>query len=124
MYNGIATVISEPRTVPDPGKIVVWLLGMGVAGVATLLQARVTWWPWHPIGLLMLFDGPVRVNAIGIFIVWLAKVIVLRLGGISLYRKAKPCCYGMIVGFVFAVTCACAVDLIWFPDGGHYVHGS
>ena len=55
MYNGIATVISEPRTVPDPGKIVVWLLGMGVAGVATLLQARVTWWPWHPIGLLMLF---------------------------------------------------------------------
>ncbi len=123
MYNGIATVIAGPRTVPDPGKIAVWLVGMGAAGAATLLQARVTWWPWHPIGLLMMFDSPVRVNTVGIFIVWLAKVMILRLGGIGLYRKAKPCCYGMIVGFVFAVACACVVDLIWFPDGGHYVHG-
>ena len=88
-----------------------------------MAQSRISWWPWHPIGLLTTFDSPVRVNAMSIFIVWLAKVIVLRLGGIGLYRKAKPCAYGLIVGFVFAVAVACTVDLIWFPDGGHYVHG-
>lgn len=123
LYNGIATNVTEPRTVPDPEKIFVWLFGVGAAGAITLAQSRISWWPWHPIGLLTTFDSPVRVNAMSIFIVWLAKVIVLRLGGIGLYRKAKPCAYGLIVGFVFAVAVACTVDLIWFPDGGHYVHG-
>ena len=125
MYNGIAKAVSETsdRTVPDPGKMFVWLFGIGASGVITLLQGRVTWWPWHPLGLLLMFDGYVRLYVIDIFTVWLAKVVILRLGGIGLYRRAKPCCYGMIVGFVFAITCACAVDLIWFPTGGHYVHG-
>ena len=124
MYNSIAKVVAETdRTIPDPGKISVWLLGIGASGIITVLQARVSWWPWHPIGLLMMFDGSVRVHTIGIFIVWLTKVMILRLGGIGLYRRAKPCCYGLIVGFVFAIACACTVDLIWFPSTGHYVHG-
>ena len=125
MYNGIAKVVAETsdRTVPDPEKISIWLIGIGASGLITLLQARVTWWPWHPLGLLLMFDGYVRIYVLDIAIVWLAKVIILRLGGISLYRRAKPFCYGLIVGFTFAITCACAVDLIWFRTGGHYVHG-
>lgn len=124
MYNGIAGAVAESdRTIPDPGKIGVWAIGMGAAALMTLLQARVAWWPWHPLGLMLMFDGYVRLYVLDIFIVWLAKVLVLRLGGIGLYRRAKPCCYGLIVGFVFAITVACVVDLVWFPTGGHYVHG-
>ena len=70
-----------------------------------------------------MFDGYVRLYALCIFIVWLAKALVLRFGGIGLYRRAKPLSYGLIVGYVFAVGCSFIADAIWFPEGGHYIHG-
>ena len=45
-------------------------------------------------------------NVLDIFLVWLSKLLVLSFGGISLYRRVKPCCYGLIVGYVFAVGCS------------------
>ena len=68
-------------------------------------------------------SGFVRLYVLDIFLVWMAKLLVLRFGGISLYRQVKPCCYGLIVGYVFAVGCSFIIDLIWFPAGGHYIHG-
>jgi hypothetical protein len=125
MYNEIATVVSEgtERTVQDPEKILIWLLGIAVATVAILLQAWVPWWPIHPLGLMLMFDGYVRYYALCIFIVWLSKLLILSFGGIGLYRRVKPCCYGLIVGYVVAVGCSFLADAIWFPSGGHYVHG-
>ncbi len=125
MYNGIAKTVSETseRTVTDPAKIVVWMLGIGAAGAATVAQARVAWWPFHPLGLLLMFDGYVRLYVLDIFLVWLAKVAVLQLGGIGLYRRVRPASYGLVAGYVFAVGCSLLVDFIWFPTGGHYIHG-
>ena len=125
MYNGIATVVTETsqRTVTDPAKISVWALGGVVSGLLTFLQSRFTWWPLHPLGLFLMFSGYVRLYALDIFFVWLAKLMVLQFGGILLYRRVRPCCYGLIVGYLFAVGCSFLVDYIWFPAGGHYIHG-
>ena len=125
MYEGIAKVLTETadRTVPDPSKIVVWFLGIGTATAVTLLQARLPWWPIHPLGVLLMFDGYVTLYVLDIFLVWLAKFGILQFGGIALYRRAKPCAYGLVVGYVFAAGCSFIVDLIWFPGGGHYIHG-
>ena len=125
MYNGIASVVAETstRTVPDPAKILVWLLGGAVATVATFLQARLPWWPMHPLGLFLMFSGYVRLYVLDIFLVWLAKLLVLQFGGILLYRRVRPVCYGLIVGYVFAVGCSFLVDFVWFPETGHYIHG-
>ena len=127
MYNGMVSALTETseRTVTDPAKIVVWILGGATAMVATLLQTRLPWWPFHPLGLWLMSSGYVRLYALDIFLVWLAKLLILRFGGIGLYRRAKPICYGLIVGYAFAVGCSFLVDLIWFPGGGdtHYIHG-
>ena len=125
MYNGIATVVVEgtERTVTDPGKILVWLLGIAVATVAILLQSWVPWWPVHPLGLMLMFDGYVRYYALCVFLVWLSKLLVLSFGGIGLYRRVKPCSYGLVVGYVFAAGCSFLADAIWFPEGGHYIRG-
>ncbi len=125
MYNGIAKVVTETsqRTIPDPAKILVWTTGGLVATLFTVLQSRITWWPLHPLGLFLMFSGYVRLYALDIFLVWLAKLLVLQLGGILLYRRVRPCCYGLIVGYLFAVGCSFIVDYIWFPQGGHYIHG-
>ncbi|MBT5828917.1 MAG: hypothetical protein HOH77_01885, partial [Candidatus Latescibacteria bacterium] len=122
---GIAKVVAETsdRTVTDPSKIIVWALGIGVAVVLTILQSRISWWPVHPLGAMLMFDGYVRLYVLCIFLVWLSKLIVLRLGGIGVYRRSKPLSYGLIVGYVFAIGVSFAVDMIFFPSGGHYVHG-
>ena len=125
MYNGIAKVVTETsqRTVPDPSKILAWTTGGLVATLFTFLQSRFTWWPLHPLGLFLMFSGYVRLYVLDIFLVWLAKLVVLQFGGILLYRRLRPCCYGLIVGYLFAVGCSFIVDFIWFPEGGHYIHG-
>lgn len=124
MYEGLAKVVSDTDpSVPDPGKVSVWTLGGLTAWLMVLLQSRLPWWPIHPLGVMLMSSGYVRLYVLDIFLVWLAKLLVLRLGGIGMYRKAKPVCYGLIVGYVFAVGCSFLVDLIWFPEGGHYIHG-
>ncbi|MCE2439286.1 MAG: hypothetical protein J4F39_07660 [Candidatus Latescibacteria bacterium] len=124
MYEGIAKAVADTDPeVTDPGKIGVWLLGGLAAGAIQLMQSRFSWWPLHPLGVMLMSSGYVRLYVLDIFLVWLAKLTVLRFGGISLYRRVKPVCYGLIVGYVFAVGCSFLVDLIWFPEGGHYIHG-
>ena len=124
MYEGIAKAVADTDPeVTDPGKIGVWVVGALTAGAIQLMQSRFSWWPVHPLGVMLMSSGYVRLYVLDIFLVWLAKLTVLRFGGISLYRRVKPCCYGLIVGYVFAVGCSFLVDLIWFPEGGHYIHG-
>lgn len=122
MYNLIATELSEKRTVTDPGKIAIWLLGIVVSAVAISLQSWISWWPVHPMGIMMMFDGYTRHHSFQIFLVWLTKLLVLRFGGIGLYRRLRPIAYGLIVGYVFATGCSFFVDVIWFPDEGNLVH--
>jgi hypothetical protein len=50
-------------------------------------------------------------------------VVVLRFGGVSLYRKSKPFWFGVIVGYLFGIGVSSVVDAVWFPDEGHFVHG-
>jgi hypothetical protein len=72
---------------------------------------------------MLMFEWFVSIYFLDILIVWLLKLLVLKFGGIGLYRRVKPVAYGLIVGYVFAVGCSFMVDLVWFPGGGHYVHG-
>ena len=62
------------------------------------LRHRFLWWPIHPIGLpvggtyVMFFAWSSM--ALG----WLAKWIVLRYGGITLFRRLRPFFLGMVLG--------------------------
>ena len=123
MYRGIANLVSETSpSVMDPGKITVWILGGLAVALFSVLQARIPWWPFHPVGVWLMFEWYVRFYYINIVLVWLAKVVVLKFGGIGLYRKLKLGCYGLILGYSFGVGCSLIVDLIWFPEGGHFIH--
>ena len=123
-YNIIAGAVGDTdRSVPDLEKTGVYLLGTLGALLFAVLQARIPWWPIHPMGLMVMYSWYMRIYILDIFLVWLAKLLVLQFGGILLYRRVRPCCYGLIVGFVFAIGVAFLVDVIWFPDQGHGIHG-
>ena len=105
----------------DLDKTIVWFLGIAEAGLLTLLGMRYAAWPIHPFGLAFP-DSRFRYG-FGIFIVWLAKSLTLRFGGVSLYRRSLPFWYGIVVGYLVGVGASTIVDAIWFPLNRHFVHG-
>ena len=109
-------------TVFDPAIISVWLLGGLQAGLLILLRNRLPWWPLHPLGLVFQDTRGLRFYSFSLFLTWSAKFVLLRIGGISLYRRAAPFFIGLPVGYVIGILVSSIVDLIWFPTGGHWVH--
>ena len=109
-------------TGPDAGRLA--FLGIGAAAGALLTYAsyRLAWWPLHPLGFAVSGTTATHAAAFSIFLVWLAKTIILRLAGVRGYERGKPLFVGVLVGYVLAVGIAFIVDCIWFPGMGHRIH--
>ena len=111
-----------------PTALRMWLgyLGAGALVTAglTFLTYRFPWWPFHPIGFTVAFAYPVRVTAYSVFLAWLAKTVVLRVGGISLYRRSQAVVLGMLMGYVVGVGISFLVDVLFFYGEGHSVHAA
>lgn len=73
-------------------------LGIGITSVLSYLRLRFTGWPIHPVGYLMLGTFPGVHLWFSIFIGWILKTLIVRWGGSSVYQRAKPFFFGLIVG--------------------------
>ncbi len=76
--------------------------------VVGLAFARNTWFgfPLHPIGYAFASSYAMEYIWAVVFLAWLIKTLVVRYGGLSLYRKSLPFFFGMILA-------DCVVQLIW-----------
>ena len=97
-------------------------LGAGLMALFTFLSYRFVWWPIHPVGLAVFGTDVVWHSALAVFIAWATKLIVLQLGGASLYNRSRPFFLGILVGYAAGVALSFAVDAIWFPGAGHCLH--
>ena len=97
---------------------------VGGALMASLiyLRYRFTWWPLHPVGLSISGSYLARRTACTIFAAWLIKLVMLKVGGPGFYRKSRPFFVGLLVGYVLGIALSSGIDVLWFPDRGHYVH--
>ena len=119
----VSAIIGSDRTVFDPAKVTVWIFGCVLAGTLMVLRNRVPWWPLHPLGLAFQTTSGSRVYAFSIFMTWAAKFLILRIGGIALYQRARPFFFGLVIGYVVGVGVSSVVDVMWFPGEGHSTHG-
>ena len=119
MLGQVGIIEGTEPTYFDFQKLLVWLFGIGEAGLLTLLNAQFASWPIHPVGLAF----PSHTYGFAIFVVWLAKSLVLKFGGVGLYRRSLPFSYGIVVGYLLGVGASSVIDAIWFPGSGHFVHG-
>lgn len=75
-------------------------VGFGVAAALILLRTAFLRFPLHPLGYAMVTSygyplwGP-------FLLVWLVKTLVLRVGGMRLYRKLIPAFLGLVIGHFF-----------------------
>lgn len=72
--------------------------GFAVTTALLLLRAQFTWWVFHPVGYAIANTPTMNQVWLPFFIAWLVKIVVLRYGGIRLYRQSLPFFYGVIVG--------------------------
>ena len=72
--------------------------GIGSIAMLLLMLARRywSWWPLHPIGFPI--SSAFRWFAFNAFLAWLFKGLILRYGGVALYRRIRPFFLGLILG--------------------------
>jgi hypothetical protein len=96
--------------------------GFGAAVVAALsaMRLRYVGWPLHPVGFLLVHTWGIGVTWFSIFLGWVAKTLVIRLGGSDLFARAKPVFLGLIVGEASAAAFWLLVNLARLSAGLPY----
>lgn len=121
LYDGIVTRIKSPEPASWE-RLLLFGFGGLLMALFTTLRYRLPWWPIHPVGFIVTTTSLLH-EITAILIVWMFKAIVMRVGGVQMYRRFRPLFFGIIVGRATGVFVSFLVDLIWFPGGGHGVHG-
>ena len=96
-FNRLQTWLVNPRdtAVPELGVI-------GSSFLFTIflmiMKTRFLWWPLHPGGYVLISGTGMGRLWFTIFLSWLAKATILKIGGVKLYRQAVPFFLGLILG--------------------------
>ena len=96
-WSWVANTINNPNP-SEP--LAILFMGIGASWAALLSLASYRWvsWPLHPVGLAVALTNTVSIDWFGMFLAWLFKLLILRYGGIVLYRRMLPLFIGLILG--------------------------
>lgn len=83
---------------PDMKFIVATAIGFVFVIINTILRLRFIWWNLHPLGYPLAGYYHFEKLWFPFFVSWTAKRIILKYGGIRLYRKAFPLFLGLVLG--------------------------
>lgn len=90
----------------DPNRAIAIGFGFGITMLLNALRMRIGWFPFHPVGYAVSSSWSMNLLWVPMFLAWLIKLIVLRYGGLKLYRQALPFFLGVILG-------ECIVGSFW-----------
>lgn len=85
-------------TLFEPGRLYGVFAGSAVTVLLMVARVRFSFWPFHPIGYVMAETGSMTWLWCPTLVGWLAKLLTLRYGGMSLYRRGIPVAVGLILG--------------------------
>lgn len=77
-------------------------MGAGVQVLLMLASQHFLWFPIHPIAFPVSALWTTHHLMPSIFVAWLIKTVVLRYGGVKLYRRTRPLFLGLILGHYVA----------------------
>jgi hypothetical protein len=95
-------------------------IGGAIVAVCSVLRLTLSWWPLHPIGFIIVYSYATQKIWFSVFLGWLAKSLLLRLGGASLLLRVKPVFIGLIVGEAFAAAFWLVFSLVVHSLGYEY----
>lgn len=92
-------ISNSPET--DWTSVLFIFIGGIVMFFLVMMRRWFLWWPFHPIGYIMPSDFAMHNLWFSLFVGWLSKSFILRLGGLKAYRNARPFFLGLVLGESF-----------------------
>jgi hypothetical protein len=80
------------------GKRIAMVVGFVFVAALRFLRSRYLWWPFHPAGYALGVSFAMDYFWFAFFISWLAKLMLIRYGGMRMHRAAIPFFLGLILG--------------------------
>lgn len=120
-YQTAATWIRNPKP-PDLDRLTFMASGIVVTLLLTVLKYRVMWWPLPAVGLALQGMYMARRIVFPVFLAWGIKSVILKVGGVGLYRRGQPFVIGLMIGYAVAVFLSTGIDHVFFWGRGHSVH--
>ncbi len=72
--------------------------GLALIGSLAALRSAFLWWPLHPAGFALGISFAMNYFWLPVFVAWLAKLLIIRYGGMNAHRRAIPFFLGLILG--------------------------
>jgi hypothetical protein len=95
--NRIFNPLQNPSKTDVNGTIAI-MAGGSFAVFLGAMRLRFWWWPFHPVGYMAAMCWGLHWYYMPFFIGWAFKTLVIRYGGLRLYRQTVPLAIGLIVG--------------------------
>lgn len=104
----------------DPEQRFLWAAGIGFVLIllCSICRLRFSWWPLHPVLFLVVGMWAVAILSVSFFLGWLIKVMVVRFGGGSVYKKVIPLMVGVIAADVTAAVVFTIIGTAYFGVTG------
>ena len=96
-FNYIAEKINHPTGISWKRLMFTGIGGLVMAGLI-FMKNNILWWPVHPLGFAVGNTLPVYSVWFSIFLAWLVKVLVLKYGGVKIYKKTRYFFLGLVLG--------------------------
>jgi hypothetical protein len=75
-----------------------FLVGAGFTAFLAVMRASFAWFPFHPLGYALSASWSLIVFWFPFLVAWVLKVLILRYGGMKLYRRLRPAFLGLVLG--------------------------
>ena len=96
------------KAAPPPAENIAWAIVIGFVFTILLNTLRMNffWFPFHPVGFAVSSSWSMHQLWMCMLIAWMIKLVLLRYGGLKLYRAAVPFFLGIILG-------ECVMGSLW-----------
>ncbi len=99
-YDRLTGWLNSP-TAPQYPKALAVGVGLAIAFFLEAMRLRFPAWPFHPLGFAVTASWEINLVWMPLFLAWLFKLLILRYGGLSGFRKSLPFFFGLILGQFF-----------------------
>ena len=96
-WNGLQNWLHNPKP-PDAVGIAGMAVGFAVTFLLSAMRQRFMGFPLHPAAYVLNTSFANDFFWLDMFLAWLIKTLILRYGGMAMYRRALPFFLGLILG--------------------------
>jgi len=72
--------------------------GFGLTVLMMAMRRRFFWWPFHPVGYAVAGSWTMSWMWFSVLLSWIIKYVLLKQGGLRVYRQGAPLFLGLILG--------------------------